>query len=140
MIERPSRCVWTVYWAAMLFLVTSYAPSAGSSSVPNIVIRKFFHFVAVAMFAPVILCDVSSLALLAVHLRVVHCCAHVLQLQLMRIAFVVATMAIVFAEFMRIVRLPSAGVNIHKYMGKYIGAALCGSLLLTISCCFTSYC
>lgn len=44
-----------------------------------------------------------------------------LQLLLMRCAFVIATMVLVFLEFMRVIRLPTVGVNIHSFMSKYMG-------------------
>lgn len=44
-----------------------------------------------------------------------------LQLQLMRLAFVIVTMVLLFAEYLRIVRLPTVGLGIHSFMAKYIG-------------------
>jgi hypothetical protein len=56
---RPSRLAWAAYWVVLLGTVTQFAPSSASSRVPNIVIRKYFHGVAVVMFAPVIIFDVN---------------------------------------------------------------------------------
>jgi hypothetical protein len=58
--SRPSRLGWAVYWIVILGIVTQLAPSSTSSKVPNIVIRKYFHGVAVLMFAPVIVSDVRT--------------------------------------------------------------------------------
>lgn len=44
------------------------------------------------------------------------------QLHFMRVAFVVAIMALMFVEYMRVVRVPNAGGAIHGFMAKYIGA------------------
>ncbi len=47
-----------VYWAVGLAAMSRVAPNDKTSALPNIVIRKFFHFVAVVLFTPVIVFDV----------------------------------------------------------------------------------
>jgi hypothetical protein len=50
----------------------------------------------------------------------------------MRAAFVVAIMGLLFAEFLRVIRLPVSGVAVHRYMSQYIGTLMkkcsCGKL------------
>lgn len=62
MAKRPTRWFWTAYWVVILVAISKYSPRGNSygGRVPNIVARKYFHGVAVLMFAPVMLCDVSA--------------------------------------------------------------------------------
>jgi hypothetical protein len=62
-----SRLGVVLYWIACLVVVGACAPSESSSSLPNIVVRKFFHIVAVVMFAPVIILDVRMNAPMCSH-------------------------------------------------------------------------
>jgi hypothetical protein len=54
------RAAVPLYWAACLVLVVAFAPNDRSSQLPNIIVRKFFHLVALVMFVPVILVDVRD--------------------------------------------------------------------------------
>lgn len=78
MSERPSRGLWAVYWIACITCLVQFAPTSASTAIPNIVARKFFHFVAVAMFAPVVLVDVSFMALCLLSLNFRYAFARVL--------------------------------------------------------------
>lgn len=59
--RHSSRLTAMAFWFALLFVVMKFAPTSQTSQLPNIVVRKFFHIVAVVMFTPVILTDVRWL-------------------------------------------------------------------------------
>lgn len=48
------------FWAVVLLVVIALRPSQSTSGVANIVVRKFFHAVALAMFVPAMMMQVMQ--------------------------------------------------------------------------------
>ena len=92
---------------------TSDSEADGGASqrwaVPNIVVRKFFHFGAVALFLPALALAPSFLA----------------------VAMAVALQLMVGAEVIRVLSLPVLGATLHKFMARFVDERDKGTAILT---------
>lgn len=95
---RTGRVVWGVW--------TGGKETANDAIVPNIVVRKLFHAVAVVMFIPSVVLDHRFL----------------------QIAFAVALQAMLGVEILRAVRFPYVGTTVHRFMAQFIGTAVASIL------------
>ena len=79
------------------------------SRIPNILIRKYYHFLASLLFLPAILIEPGFTAL----------------------AIAVAMSLFVLVEYIRIARLPPVGASIHSFMTSYLDLRDSGFVILT---------
>ena len=93
------------------------APAASSPAgwlcfrgpIPNIVVRKYYHFLAVLLFLPAILLEPGLVAL----------------------SFAVALSIFLLLEYIRLARLPPFGSALHQFMQTYLDARDSGLVILT---------
>ncbi|XP_028399200.1 dolichol kinase-like isoform X2 [Dendronephthya gigantea] len=114
---NPTRIRLIIYWFAIVLL--SFAVVVWKSSyhekkddrplTPNIIVRKIFHILAVAIFIPGILYDPSLL----------HMCSSV------------ATSLFLFIEFIRFGRIKPFGEMFHRHLSPLIDQRDSGPLILT---------
>jgi dolichol kinase len=82
---------------------------ASSRGVPNIVLRKYYHLLAVALFVPSILLEPGLVSL----------------------SFAVALSLFVLMEYIRLARLPPFGASMHQFMQTYLDTRDAGIVVLT---------
>jgi len=78
-------------------------------SIPNILVRKYFHALSLLLFIPAIL----------------------LELQFMKLSFGVALAGLIFVEYLRLGKIAPLGEKIDSFMRTFIDERDAGSLILT---------
>jgi dolichol kinase len=108
--QNVSCSMSSVFISNTLNTPSTASQSSGSpTTVPLIIVRKYYHLLAVIMFAPIILVDLAFLSL----------------------ALSSAFAAFVLCETIRIMRLPPIGLSMHNFMTRYIDSRDAGYVLLT---------
>jgi dolichol kinase len=107
--EKIERLFLVMWWTVVLILTLGIAPTATSTGMPNIIVRKIYHFVAVLLFFPAIILDI----------------------QFLKLALAVAFSFLLVAEYMRLVRVPPFGIHIHDFMVAYVDEKDRGVLVMT---------
>ena len=104
------------YWVLLLLVSvavvvwnTDYNTQSGRAFVPNIVIRKFFHFVAVLIFVP------------GIHFEP----------DFTKFASGVAIVILLICEYLRIFKIYPFGEILDRYMLSFVDERDCGKVILT---------
>lgn len=58
LVDRPDRLWFIGYWLAVLVIIILAQPTSARMGLPNIVVRKVFHAIAIAMFIPAMMLEV----------------------------------------------------------------------------------
>jgi dolichol kinase len=77
--------------------------------VPNIIVRKYYHFLAVLLFVPAILLEPGLVAL----------------------SYAVALALFILMEYIRLARMPPFGETMHEFMAAYLDVRDSGVVILT---------
>eukprot|EP01137_Pigoraptor_chileana_P035913 Opistho-2@30664 len=112
-VFHPTRLMLSGYWAmfVVLFIVALQLPSfaAHVARTRNIIVRKYFHALAVLMFVP----------------------GYILDPDFTRLAMGVALAGFVFVEFLRSARVPPFGISLNSFLSQYADARDAGPFILT---------
>mmetsp|Transcript_15123 Transcript_15123/g.42381 ORF Transcript_15123/g.42381 Transcript_15123/m.42381 type:complete len:354 (+) Transcript_15123:76-1137(+) len=104
------RCFLMVFWVLILSVsVMAIAKAASHTELPNIVVRKLYHILAVAIFLPGLLFEQHLLA----------------------VASAIAFAAIAALELIRIGRIPPLGSKLNKFMHTFTDSRDKGVLLVS---------
>jgi len=118
LLGAPPRVLLFIYCALVLFFgILFIIPFSQSSnarfkwipSLPLIIVRKYYHFLASALLLPPLLLDLSFLS----------------------IALAGALSFLVLFEFIRVFRLPPIGTSLHRFMRGFVDARDSGPLFVT---------
>ncbi|EFA86315.1 hypothetical protein PPL_00105 [Heterostelium album PN500] len=107
-----SRILLIGYWVVLLsFTIFYFDPNAiaNNKNIPNIIIRKYFHLLAIVMFVPGI----------------------VLQLHFMVLSFAIAISALVLVELLKYGRVPPLATQLSTYMDSFLDSRDSGVITLT---------
>eukprot|EP01101_Sappina_pedata_P010020 TRINITY_DN6208_c0_g1_i1.p1 TRINITY_DN6208_c0_g1~~TRINITY_DN6208_c0_g1_i1.p1 ORF type:complete len:574 (-),score=145.92 TRINITY_DN6208_c0_g1_i1:18-1739(-) len=104
------RFLWIIYWGCLMVLTLGLMSLySGNTSIPKIIVRKFFHALALAMFVPVFIYEEN----------------------MMRLSFGVAVSGFMLIEMLRYSRIPPFGAQIDGLMKRFIDKRDSGDLVLT---------
>eukprot|EP00999_Lentomonas_sp_LEN2_P002928 NODE_78_length_2451_cov_91.957831_g57_i0.p1 GENE.NODE_78_length_2451_cov_91.957831_g57_i0~~NODE_78_length_2451_cov_91.957831_g57_i0.p1 ORF type:complete len:605 (+),score=55.77 NODE_78_length_2451_cov_91.957831_g57_i0:593-2407(+) len=114
LVEHPARLLLSAYWVlgvvlAIVGLTQLSKHSAGFRSIPLIVVRKFFHLLAVLLFLP----------------------ACLLEPQFLQLSFGVALAIFILAEYIRFFKLPPIGSQMHWFMSGFLDHRDTGPIILS---------